>query len=200
MAERDRNLLQLSDEDLFALYQKGNYEAFPVLLARYRKPLYNFLHRLLGNTETADEAFQETFMRVIKSANEYKPTAKFSTWLYTIARNYGIDQKRKERFRNHMSLDDVNDQTANQVDQALSSNAQIAEITTTKELQAHLRAGLNELSSEQREVFVLREFQGLSFDEIGKVTGTSVNTVKSRMRYALTGLQKIFLELGIKLE
>jgi RNA polymerase sigma-70 factor, ECF subfamily len=189
---------KLTDEELMKLYKKGDNNAFRIIMSRYQKPVYNFLYRLLGNSELAEEAFQETFLRVIKSVSDYKPTARFSTWVYTIARNYSIDVKRKGRFRNHYSLDSMTapDSTYSG-DEILRSEAHVSETAVAHDLDKHLRRILDEINPEQKEVFLLRQFQEMSFEEISKVTGSSLNTVKSRMRYAIQTLQKRFSELGI---
>src|SRR5215475_7529725 len=83
-----------ADEDLMVLYQRGEVRAFELLLTRHRKPVYNFILRFVGDKETAEDLLQEAFMRVIKGAEAYKRQAKFTTWLYTIARNLCVDQTR----------------------------------------------------------------------------------------------------------
>jgi RNA polymerase sigma-70 factor (ECF subfamily) len=97
---------QISDEDLMKSYTQGDVHAFQELVSRHQIGVYNFLVRYLGQRENAEEAFQEVFVRVIKSSPSYTPQAKFSTWLYTIARNYCIDLSRKGRFRKTTSLSD----------------------------------------------------------------------------------------------
>src|SRR6266496_1443219 len=94
-----------ADEDLMVMYQKGEVRAFEILLSRHRKPVYNFVLRFVGDKETAEDLLQETFMRVIKGADAYKRQAKFTTWLYTIARNLCVDQTRRRKHRRHASLD-----------------------------------------------------------------------------------------------
>src|SRR5215813_2927328 len=94
-----------ADEDLMVLYQRGEVRAFEVLLSRHRKPVYNFILRFIGDKETAEDLLQEAFMRVIKGAEAYKRQAKFTTWLYTIARNLCVDQTRRRKHRKHASLD-----------------------------------------------------------------------------------------------
>src|SRR5580704_7025896 len=93
------------DEDLMVAYQKGEVRAFEVLLSRHRKPVFNFILRFIGDKETAEDLLQEAFMRVIKGAEAYKRQAKFTTWLYTIARNLCVDQTRRRKHRKHASLD-----------------------------------------------------------------------------------------------
>ena len=87
------------DEDLMVRYQGGEVRAFEILLSRHRKPVYNFILRYVGDKETAEDLLQETFMRVIKGAEAYKRQAKFTTWLYTIARTLCVDQTRRRKHR-----------------------------------------------------------------------------------------------------
>lgn len=190
-----KSLREETDESLVTKFQKGNELAFEVLLSRYKRPLYNFIFKFTRNLEATEEAFQEVFLRVIRSLDEYRPQAKFSTWLYTIARNYCVDLCRKEKFRQHLPFDNQN--SDNQVLQYSSDDPGADHRASATELQKHLYRILDELNQDQKEVFIMREYQGLSFDEIARVTQTSTNTVKSRMRYALQAIQKRFEELGI---
>lgn len=190
-----------TDEELVVLFQKGREDAFQVLLSKHERPLFNFLVKYLGNREVAEEAFQEVFLRIIKNINEYKPQAKFTTWMYTIARNFCIDFGRKQRFRHHLSLDAPVGQDAEPLMNRISDGGEASEDKAhNKDLETLLYQIIDELSEEQREVFLLRESQGLQFDEIAHVTGVSTNTVKSRMRYALQAIQKKFSEHGIHRE
>src|SRR5512139_1969890 len=86
-------------------YQRGDDQAFAELVARHEKPLWNFLRRFVGEDATAEDLLQETFMRVVKSREHWKPDAKFTTWLYTIARNLCIDHSRRRALRRTVSLD-----------------------------------------------------------------------------------------------
>src|SRR5689334_25272204 len=94
-----------ADEDLMVQCQRGEVRAFEVLLSRHRKPVYNFILRFVGDREAAEDLLQESFMRVVKGAEAYKREAKFTTWLYTIARNLCVDQTRSRKQRKHASLD-----------------------------------------------------------------------------------------------
>src|SRR5690349_25117691 len=86
-------------------YHKGGVRDLEVLLSRHRKPVFNFSFRFVGDRKTAKDLQQEAFMRVIKGADAYKRQAKFTTWLYTIARNLCVDQTRRRKHRRHASLD-----------------------------------------------------------------------------------------------
>lgn len=180
-------------------FQSGDKTAFRLLLARHQKPLFGFLLRFLKTYENAEEAFQEVFLRVVKSQKDYKPTAKFTTWLYTLARHYCIDFMRKEKFRQHQSIDqDAGESSGHsRFEKYLSNPESLESITEGKELQDHLMAVLDGLSPEQKTVFLLREFQNLPFDEIAKITQVPVNTVKSRMRYAVQAIQTGLGKRGI---
>jgi len=188
-----------SDEDLMCDFQKGDVRAFQVLVERYQKPIFNFVFRYLKNREAAEESHQEVFLRLVKAAGEYRPTAKFSTWLYTLARNFCIDQNRKNVFRNHQSLDEKigNDETFSRLDRISSNEPGADDKSSAKQLEEHLYRILDELNPEQKDVFLMREMQQLSFEEIAEITKVSSNTVKSRMRYALQAIQKKFAELGL---
>jgi RNA polymerase sigma-70 factor (ECF subfamily) len=190
---------ELSDESLMAAYQDGDMQAFGQLLSRHQKPIFNYLYRFLKNSEAAEEAFQEVFLRLIRSRKDYKPSAKFTTWLYTLARHYCIDQLRKKRFHEHSSFEDERDRVRGSREHGLAfcEESQAHEMSSANQLKERLDGLLEELNPEQKEVFLMREVQGLPFEEISQVTHVSVNTVKSRMRYALQFLQRRFKELGV---
>lgn len=189
-----------ADEDLMRFFQKGNAQAFEVLLARHKKPVFNFIYKYLRDMQSAEEGFQEVFLRVVRSKLEYKPSAKFTTWLYTLARNYCIDQIRKSKFRNHISLDQHSHNNEGQshfADKLLEVPENVHSLSSAKELSEKVFDILSQVNPEQKEVFILRHYQHLSFDEIAKLTKVPVNTVKSRMRYVLMHLQKELEQLGI---
>lgn len=188
-----------SDEALMAAYQQGDAQAFQILLSRHQKPIFGYLYRFLKNHEAAEEAFQEVFLRVVKARDDYSPSAKFTTWLYTLARHYCIDQIRKKKYHDHASFEDENEKSRSDPAsiRAFSAAAEADGLSSAHELNSKLESLLTEMNPEQKEVFVLRELQELPFEDIAKVTGVSVNTVKSRMRYGLQFLQRKFKELGI---
>src|SRR5437762_7696476 len=96
---------RMSDEALMAAYQKGDLAAFEELVARHERRLWNFLRRFVRERTAAEDLLQEVFLRMIKSAPEWQPTAKVSTWLYTIARNLCTDHARRQVHRDALSLD-----------------------------------------------------------------------------------------------
>jgi len=187
-----------SDEELMAAYQNGDVTAFDVLLGRHKNGVYNFLYRNTGQEENAEEAFQEIFARVIKSAASYKPSAKFSTWLYTIARNYCIDHSRKEKWRQTTSLSEkVGDGDDLKLEDQIADETQNPEKDRNqKNLGELVEEMLSRMNPDQKEVFLMREQSNIAFDEIARIVGATTSTVKSRMRYALAFLRDELKKLG----
>jgi RNA polymerase sigma-70 factor (ECF subfamily) len=191
-----------SDEQLMMAFKGGDARAFEVLVKRHRGPVFNFILRFTGNRARAEDLLQEAWLKVVRSAAEYEPKARFTTWVYTIARNLCVDSARKESYRQTESLDAPvgagEDAEGRRLGEVLPSGGPSPERGAFNvRLRPMLERALMGLPEEQREVFVLREYSGVPFKEIAVVTGTSENTVKSRMRYALEGLKRRLQELGI---
>ena len=183
-------------------FQRGDERAFARLVERHERAVYAFCLRMLGEPAAAEDALQEVFLRVVKSAARYRPTARFTTFLFTIARNHCLDFQRKARHRKTTSLDrplkdsegsggTVVEHTADERSPAPDRGIHSAQ------LRVLLEAALAELSEEQREVFLMRQYGGLPFKEIAEVVGVPENTVKSRMRYALGHLRAELAKRGV---
>lgn len=188
---------EVSDEALMARYQRGDRAAFTVIVRRHQGPLFNFAFRLVRIQGTAEEVVQDTFVRVVQSASDFKHDSRFTTYIYTIARNLCIDQLRKRSLRQHPSLDapiqrgdDSETDGSTMGEQTADGRADVHREATTTELKERISQAVDELPDEQREVFLMREVANLPFDEIAKISGVSTNTIKSRMRYALERLQQ----------
>lgn len=191
----ERPIGEIADEELMEMYAQGEPKAFEVLLQRHERGVFNFIYRSIPDAAKAEDMTQDVFVRVIKSAASYKRSAKFTTWLYTIARNLCIDQSRRRQVRREVSLqqplghDDDGD-GATIMDKLGDERAQSGGVSLTRQqFLARLREGLDALPEEQREVFLMREVSGLKFREIADIVNVPENTVKSRMRYALETLQ-----------
>lgn len=175
-----------TDEALVARYRRGDVAAFETLLDRHRRGVFRFLCGFVGDAARADDLAQDCWLRFIGAAPRWKDGGRFRTWLYAVARNLATDAARRARFREHRSLDappadgrrsrDVSDPAA------LAPEGDVL-------LRAALERAVALLPEEQREVFLLREVEGIPFAEIAEVTGAPVPTVKSRMRYALEALR-----------
>lgn len=197
----DKGVDGVDDERLMLAFRKGDVRSFELLVRRHRGAVFNFILRFTGNRQRAEDVLQETWLKVVRSAPEYEAKAKFTTWVYTIARNLCVDSARKESYRRTESLD----ATVGPSDQGRSLGELLPDGAASPErgafnsrLRPLLESALQALPEEQREVFILREYSGIAFKEIAQVTGVAENTVKSRMRYALEGLRRRLAELGVE--
>jgi RNA polymerase sigma-70 factor (ECF subfamily) len=192
-AAAHKPLEECTDEELMARYGEGEAQAFDLLMKRHERGIYNFILRSVKRQEIAEELLQEVFIRVIRNASSYTHSAKFTTWLYTIARNICIDRARKHNRRKELSLDEKiggDDAGASYVDMLVDESASVSHMSHERQqFLERLHEALSTLPEEQREVFLLKEVSGLKFREIAEVVDAPVPTVKSRMRYALQALR-----------
>ncbi len=191
----------ISDEALMLSYARGDAEAFERLLERHRRPLFGYLCRILKSRELAEDTFQEVFMRVMKARSRYNMTAPVTTWLYRIAHNGCVDALRRESYRKTESLSkpkNNRDGAGLTLQDAIPSSNPGPDVEfDRRQFMETLKKCIGRLSPEQREVFVLRQYQNLPFREIARVTGTTESTVKSRMRYALKSLRNMLVAENI---
>ena len=173
-----------SDAQLIAGYLDGDEKCFEMLYYRYRKVLYGYLNNMLaGNQAEADEVFAETWTKVIDKLPRYRDEGKFSAWLFRMAKNIFIDRIRRSHPERFMSIDDENMMTLPD-DNAFSPDRTLGATDTGKAIME----AISQLPNEQKEVFILRE-QDMSFKEIAQIQKCSLNTVLSRMRYAIKTLR-----------
>jgi RNA polymerase sigma-70 factor (ECF subfamily) len=191
-----------ADEDLMRAYQEGEVAAFRILVERHQGPIYRFCLRSMGDSEAATDAAQDIFLKVVKNAAKWQQKAKFTTWLYTIARNHCIDASRKKKHRKTESLNAPLGRDAEggeeKIDRVTDESPDSTRLLDSKRMREVIDEALEEMPPEQREVFCLRQYSGLPFAEIAEATKTGENTVKSRMRYALKALQKALLTAGFE--
>lgn len=181
---------EVSDEELLLTYRDGDSTAFKTLFRRYRGPLFNFLLRRVRDRSRAEELYQDIWTKVIERCEEFRGDSKFSTWLYTIARNRCIDHARRMKFRSYKSLDAPRrDSDQPLVERVANPGPSTEQLATGATLKERIALAVEELPDDQKEVFLLRQLQGLGFKEIAEVVDVPLNTVKSRMRYALERLQ-----------
>lgn len=181
-------------------FREGDPSAFEALVQRHGRPLYNYLLRSVHNPARAEELLQDVLVRVIHSKHRYRRSAKFTTWVYTIARNLCVDESRRARFRDHDSLearrwagDDDGGRTI--LSGLAAEGVPTDEAADAPRLRVRLAQAVQRLPDDQREVFLMRQLAGLSFREIGDAVGAPENTVKSRMRYALEKLRQDLSDL-----
>jgi RNA polymerase sigma-70 factor (ECF subfamily) len=160
-------------------YRGGAAGAFETLDRRHRRALYRFVLRSIKQRSSAEELFQEVWIRVIESRSRYAPQARFTTWLYTIAHNLLVDHWR----RRGLTLVELNDEAT----PAAPDNP--AKQVEARQSLARFIVALEALPAAQREAFLLHEEAGLSVAEIAKVTGAGEEAAKSRLRYAMAKLK-----------
>jgi RNA polymerase sigma-70 factor (ECF subfamily) len=178
------------DSALMLRYKDGDVTAFETLYRRHNDSLYRYLLRLSLDRDTAEDIFQDVWGKIIKARHRYRPTAKFTTFLYRVAHNCFIDYvRRNNRHMVRSAMDpDCSPDPGDEPD--LKAEKSIA--------RRRLDAALGTLPDEQRDAFLLREEAGLSIDSIAQVTGVNRETVKSRLRYANRKLKTALAEPAIQ--
>lgn len=181
----------VSDELLMARYQRGDREAFGSLVKRHRVRVYNVVLRLVQHPAHADELAREVFLRVVQQAGEFKHEARFSTWLYTFARQLCVDHLRRRQQLRYASRDQSPAPDSERTPVEHDSAERPAKPSRVGE--SLLRA-VDALPLDQREVFLLRQIGELPVKEIAEVTGSTEGGVRSRMRAALEQVQQALSE------
>jgi RNA polymerase sigma-70 factor (ECF subfamily) len=180
-----------ADERLLLRFREGDVRAFEALLDRHRPGVFRFLARLVGDRARAEDLCQECFLRVVQQAGRWEQRARFRTWLYAVARNLAADDARRAVHRRVEPLG------GGEVDRDARAPDRAAEDAL---LRPRLEAAIAALPAEQREVFLLREYEDVPFADIAEITGAPVPTVKSRMRYALEALRRALEAMGVEPE
>ncbi|MFW5921597.1 MAG: RNA polymerase sigma factor [Polyangiales bacterium] len=194
------DLRSQEDEELLRRFNEGDARTFEVILERYRRPVFNFVLRSVRDPSKAEDLLQEVFLRVVQRSEHFKGDSKFSTWLYTIARNLCIDTSRKMAFRRHRSLDaparsaEADGEGTPMVERVEGREHGADRRAIAERMRTQLAAAVEELPDDQKEVFLMRQVQNLPFKEIAEIVGVPQNTVKSRMRYALERLREALAE------
>jgi RNA polymerase sigma-70 factor (ECF subfamily) len=186
-----------TDEALMRAYGQGDARAFEALYARHKGATYRyFLRHAAGHTATADELHQDLWLRVIGARERYEAQAKFSTWLYTLARHRLVDHWRSRHGVSLASLED--DAILTQAEESAAASRDDDDPlheSIDAETRRRLVAALADVPPLQRDVFLLHIEGGLSLDEIASLTATSGETVKSRLRYAYRRLRETLEDL-----
>jgi RNA polymerase sigma-70 factor (ECF subfamily) len=169
------------DSALMLRYRDGDVRAFETLYRRHNDALYRYLLRLSRHPETAADVFQEAWAKIVKARRNYRPTAKFSTFLYRVAHNCFIDHVRKNGRHAHARSLEPDTQ---------ADPSDPPDVLTERSLaRRRLQKALLQLPEEQREVFLLHEEAGFSLEQIASITDTNRETTKSRLRYAVKKLR-----------
>jgi RNA polymerase sigma-70 factor (ECF subfamily) len=174
--------MEAGDEQLMLAYREGDAGAFEELYRRHRGALFRFVLRSIRERATAEELYQEIWMRAIEARVRYVAEAKFTTWLYTIAHNRLIDHWRKKGLQ-VVALETESELSANPGFEPHS-------ILVAKQGLERFARALEALPAAQREAFLLREEAGMDVAEIAAATGVNEEAAKSRLRYALSKLKE----------
>jgi len=178
--------MEAGDEQLMLAYREGDAGAFEQLYKRHRGGLYRFVLRSVRDRATAEELYQEIWMRVIEARGRYEPQAKFSTWLYTIAHNRMLDHWRKCG----LTLVSLDQEESGAAEPAAGSGYEPHRALEAKQTLVRFARALEALPPAQREAFLLHEEAGMSVAEIAQATGAGEEAAKSRLRYALSKLRE----------
>ena len=184
-----------SDEDLMLSVKEGNSAAFEILTKRHYTNTLNFIYRFVNNRMLAEDLCQETFLRLWRSAPTYQPLAKFTTFLYHIAKNVCLKQIAKDQrtpYTSSLETPVPNDSGGDyNLSEEVADNRYLPEETTiAREADEAIRSAIGDLSDEHRLVFVLTELQGLSYQEVAEIARCPVGTVASRKNAAVRQLQR----------
>lgn len=180
-----------SDEELMRRTQNGDKQAFSLLYERYSGSVLSYLYRMLGNLDDVESIGQEVFLRAFRFAPTYRYPQKFSTWLFTITRNLGINHSRRRRRSPVRNVTELNLEGVEMSGDAYKVAAQATDDVEKREEIARVLKALDGLPTDQKEVIVLGVFQDLSYAEMEEITGTKAVTLRSRMFHGLKKLARM---------
>jgi RNA polymerase sigma-70 factor (ECF subfamily) len=173
------------DNSLMMLARNGSEDAFMELVSRYKNPMVGYIYRLTGHYETAVDLAQDLFVKVFQNVHRYDPGLKFSTWIYKIATNLAIDEIRRRKRRPVADLPPdatrLSDSHPSDHDPYFVPRANPEQQVLDGEVQRHLFAALQALDPENRQLFLLKEVEQMPLEEISRLTGLKVGTLKSRL-------------------
>lgn len=177
----------MSDEELIRKAQKGDRKALSELVKRYEQTVFNFAFKICRDKDRAEHSMQETFMSMIKSLNQFSGKSKFSTWLYTIVSNHCLMMARSNKNKYQISLDD--EDAFIEPTSFTDWNVTPEKVLENNELKSMLDDAIQKLPYDYRIVFLLRDVEGLSTEETGKIVKLSIPAVKSRLHRARSFLR-----------
>jgi RNA polymerase sigma-70 factor (ECF subfamily) len=184
--------MRATDEQLVEAFQNGDASAFDTLLGRWDVKIRGAIYRLVGPNEDVRDLCQETFLKAYRGLGGFKKEARFSSWLYQIAVNACRDRQRRRRGRTLVSLDELDTS-----DVRLPAASAI-EVVEGRDLSRLVAAAVEALPAEQREVIVLKEYEGLTFVEIADALDLPISTVKTRLYRGLGQLRQRLERQGIR--
>jgi RNA polymerase sigma factor (sigma-70 family) len=186
----------LNDNELIERYLSGDCDSLELLINRHKDKVFTYILMNVKNYHLAEDIFQDTFIKVVRSLNlgKYTDNGKFISWVMRISHNLIIDHYRREKNLNTFSND------GSEIDHFNSpkfSDQNIEDMLINDQILSEVRILVDELPDDQRQVVIMRHYLNLSFKEIADKTGVSINTALGRMRYALINLRKVISDKGI---
>ena len=182
-----------TDEDLIARFQNGDEYAFDEIVNRYKDRLLNFVFRFIGQIDESEDIVQDTFLKVYKNKNAYQNIARFSTWIYTIAGNLAKTELRKRKRRRIFSISRMGiDDKEFELPSTAITPEEHTESTFNEKL---IQNAIQKLPEKFRTVIILRDIQELSYDEISKIIGVPLGTIKSRVNRARLKLRELLKDI-----
>ncbi|KAB2838507.1 MAG: sigma-70 family RNA polymerase sigma factor [Melioribacteraceae bacterium] len=190
----NQNLNNLTDEELIKEFQDNNtLEAYEILVRRFKDPLTNFVYRFVGDRDACTDIVQDTMIKFYLNKDSYKSFAKFSTWIYTIAGNLAKNELKRRRRRTILSLTNDDEERTIQIeDKKFVAPDRAADSEIKGEI---VQKALMKVKPVYREVVILRDIEGLSYEEIAEITDLSIGTVKSRINRGRTQLQHLLKDI-----
>ena len=194
---RTSNLTRLmtsTDEELVERFQNGDPSAFDMLVGRWERKVQGAIYRLVGPGEDVRDLSQETFFKAYRGLGTFKKEARFSSWLYQIALNVCRDRMRRGRGKSYVSFDELSEGR----EAGTESGPSALDLIEARDLSRQVAAAVAALPEEQREVVVLKEYQGLTFIEIAAALDVPLSTVKTRLYRGLGQLRQQLVRQGIR--
>ncbi len=190
MLKKDFNTL--SDEELIKEFQENNtLEAYEILVKRYKDPLVNFVYRFVGDKEVAVDIVQDTMVKFYLKKDSYQTIAKFSTWLYTIAANLAKNELKRRKKRSFLSLNSDKEEDGYEVQVPDKTVIDPERATHNDMMQEDIQKALMKVKPVYREMVILRDIEGFSYEEIAEMKGLQLGTVKSRINRGRNQLKKL---------
>ncbi len=188
----------MTDNELVSRFISGEDDAIEAIICRYKNKLFTYINLTVKNQHLAEDIFQDTFVKVIKSLQEgkYQDNGKLLSWIMRIAHNLIIDHFRREKQINMRSNDDFEMDIFNS---PKYSEATIEQELVNNQVMSDVRKLIDQLPPDQKEIILLRHYGGLSFKEIADQTNVSINTALGRMRYAILNMRKMIEQYNINL-
>lgn len=183
-----------TDEELVARAQGGDVESFNQLIVRWERPIYALAYRVIGREEDARDVCQDAFLRAYRALPGFKGQAKFSSWLYRIALNLCRDWIRRQRRAPVSQMPE--DADATELAAETGPVESIEDLVARRELSAIVEQAMSALSEEQRTAIILKEYHGMTFQEIADMQGCPLSTVKTRLYQGLSLLRRRLKEQG----